>query len=275
MIVKNEHIKLIALDIDGTLLNSRGKIPERNRDALRAASEQGVMIVLATGRMTDCISPFENELDLDCHFICYNGAMIRGTKQDGRPMLLHEPLGKDYSRELIHYCRGRYILNFYHNDTLYAEETAELREWVDFYRAQTGADYHLVPDLSQFSEHEPTKLVLVTEPVERERLYDEWTARWKEKTTIVRTEPPYLEFMNLGTDKGTALTALCSALGIVPEESMALGDGDNDAAMLAAAGLGVAMANATPTTRENANLVSEFTNDECGVAEAVEEYILS
>ena len=124
--MEHEQIKLIALDIDGTLLNSQGEIPARNRDALLAALGQGVTVALASGRMTNCISPFADEMGLDCPIIGYNGGMVRGTKKDGRPEMFHRPLEVRYGRELIDYCRGRYMLNFYCDDVLYAEETAEL-----------------------------------------------------------------------------------------------------------------------------------------------------
>ena len=272
--VKSKPIKLIALDLDGTLLDSRGEIPARNRDVLQAASERGVIVALASGRMTDCISPFEDKLGLDCPVIGYNGGMVRGTQEEGRSVLFHRPLEARYGRELINYCRERYMLNFYCDDILYAEETAELRKWADIYSDQTGAVYSFVPNLEPFVERDPTKLIVITDPAERNRLHDEWVPRWGKETTIVRTNPEYLEFMNLRTDKGVALEALCRTLGISMAETMALGDGDNDAPMLAAAGLGIAMANATPVSKKSARVVSELTNDDCAVADAVERYVM-
>ncbi len=272
--MKSRPIRLIALDIDGTLLDSRGEIPTRNRDAIQAASERGVIVALASGRMTDCISPFEDKLGLDCPIIGYNGGMVRGTHEGGRSVLFHRPLEARYGGELIDYCRGRYMLNFYCDDILYAEETAELRKWADIYSTQTGAVYHFVPDLKSFVERDPTKVILITDPARRDRLHDEWVQRWGQETTIVRTNPEYIEFMNLHADKGAALEALCRALGIAIAETMALGDGDNDAPMLAAAGLGIAMANATSVSKKSARLVSELTNDDCAVADAVERYVM-
>ncbi len=272
--MKHERIKLIALDIDGTLLDNQGEIPVRNRNVLRAASERGIIIALASGRMTDCISPFEDKLGIDCPIIGYNGGMVRGTRGEGRPALFHRPLEARYGRELIDYCRRRYMLNFYCDDILYAEEAAGLRKWADIYSAQTGAVYHFVPDLEPFADRDPTKLILITDSSERDRLHDEWVLRWGEETTIVKTNPEYIEFMNLRADKGAALAALCEALGLSIRDAMALGDGDNDAPMLAAAGLGIAMANATSASRKSAKVVSELTNDECAVADAIERYAI-
>ncbi len=272
--MKYGPIRLIALDLDGTLLDSWSEVPSRNRDALRTVVDKGVIIALASGRMTDCISPFADKIGLDCPIIGYNGGMARGTQGNGRPVLFHRPLEARYGRELIDYCRGRYMLNFYCDDVLYAEETAGLRKWADIYSTQTGAVYQFVPDLEPFAERDPTKLIVITDPAERDRLHDEWVPRWGKETTIVKTNPEYLEFMNLRTDKGTALEALCRALGIAIAETMALGDGDNDAPMLRTAGLGIAMANATSVSKKSASLVSELTNDDCAVADAVERYVM-
>ncbi len=272
--MKYGPIRLIALDIDGTLLDSRGGVPTRNRDALRAASEKGIIVVLASGRMTNCIVPFADKIGLDCPIIGYNGGIARGTQEAGRPVLFHRPLEARYGGELIDYCRGRYMLNFYCDDILYAEETADLRKWADIYSTQTGAVYHFVPDLKPFVERDPTKVIVITDPARRDRLHDEWEPRWGKETTIVRTNPEYLEFMNLHADKGAALEALCRALGIAIAETMVFGDGDNDAPMLRTAGLGIAMANATPISKKSARVVSELTNDDCAVADAVERYVM-
>jgi len=271
---RRKAVRLIALDLDGTLLDDDKRVPARNRAVLGEAASRGVVIALASGRMTDCISPTAEALGLDCPIIGYNGAMVRGTAGDGRPMLFHRPVEARYGRELVDYCRGRYLLNFYLDDVLYAEETPELRRFADLYSNQTGATYRFVPDLGVFADRESTKFIIVTDPAERDRLYDEWAPHWGKETNIVRTNPEYLEFMDRTIDKGVGLEALCGALDIGLDEAMALGDADNDAAMLAAAGIGVAMANASDLTKAAADVVSPLRYDEDAVAEAVERYVL-
>ncbi len=279
MIANEMTIRLIALDLDGTLLDSSSHVPGRNRNALREAAgvrgeRDGVVIALASGRMTDCITPSADALGLDCYIIAYNGGMTRRCEAEGRQVVFHRPLEARYGRELIDYCRDRYMLNFYDDDKLYAQGAPGLRRYADIYANQTGAVYHFVDDLAGLAEKEPTKLILITDPPERDRLHDEWAERWGAETTIVKTNPEYLEFLNRDTDKGVALMALGETLGFSREEIMALGDGDNDAPMLAAAGLGIAMANASPLSKKSAKLVSELTNDEFAVAEALEMHVL-
>jgi len=231
-LTKHGPIRLIALDLDGTLFNKDKTISPRNRSALRRASDAGVVIALASGRMTDCISPAADALGIDCPIIAYNGGMVRGLAADGRPVLFHRPLTARYCDELIDFCRGRYLLNVYYDDTLYAEEMPELRRFSEIYATRTGAVYEYVPDLGPFAGRDATKAVIIADPPERERLYEEWSPRWGDETTIVKTDPEYLEFMERGTDKGVALAGLCDSLGVPPEAAMACGDGDNDAEML-------------------------------------------
>jgi Cof subfamily protein (haloacid dehalogenase superfamily) len=268
-------VKLVALDLDGTLLDSSGRIPDRNAKALREADSRGVVVALASGRMTDCITPTAEALGIDCCIIAYNGGMARRTEADGRGVVFHRPLQARYGRALIDYCRDRHMLNFYHDDRLYAQSRPELRRFAEIYANQTGAVYSFVDDLSRFADLEPTKLILIDDPARRDELYEEWAARSGDEMTVVKTNPEYLEFLNRETDKGVALRALGEALGLSTTEIMALGDGDNDAQMLGVAGLGIAMANASELSKRSAKLVSDLTNDECAVAAALERHVLA
>jgi Cof subfamily protein (haloacid dehalogenase superfamily) len=268
------RIKLMAFDLDGTLLAADKHVPERNRRALRAAASRGVQIVLASGRMTACIEPFAREIGLDCIIVAYNGAMARGRACDGRRVLHHCPLPVERGRELVEYCRDRYLLNYYIDDELYAQDRPELRRWAGIYAERTGATYHFVPDLAPLADRASAKAIIITSPPERERLYGEWVARWPGRATIVRTDPEYLEFVNKDTNKGVALASVAAGLGTALDEVMAMGDGDNDAEMLATAGLGLAVANATALAKESADVVLGLSHQDCAVAEAVDRYVL-
>lgn len=273
--VKPGDIKMIALDLDGTLLDEDKHVPDANREALREAASRGVTVVLASGRMTDCITPFARELGLDCMVVAYNGGMARGKDADGRPVLHHCPLEAEYGAQLIDFCRDRYMLNYYVDDCLYAQENAAFRTFADdVYSARTRAKYHFVPDLAPLAQRDPTKAIIVVDHATRDRLHDEWAERWADLTTIVKTDPEYLEFLNRNTDKGVALAGLARGLGLDMAQVMAMGDGDNDATMLKAAGWGVAVANATPLTKDNADVVSDLTHQDCAVAAAVKRYVL-
>jgi len=112
-------IKLIAVDLDGTLLDKDGKIPEKNRYYLKKFSERGGITVLSSGRMTDRVAPFSKKLGIDCPLIVYNGAMVRSRKREGRKIIFHRPIPFRYSDYIIDYClEKKFHLNFYLDDKL-------------------------------------------------------------------------------------------------------------------------------------------------------------
>jgi hypothetical protein len=135
-----------------------------------------------------------------------------------------------------------------------------------------------VRNLERFCGCEPTKIILITdpsvvgenEPRRRDEQYEFWVNRWAGLVAIMKTNPEYLEFLNLDANKGDAMAAICGAYGIRQEETAAFGDGDNDAAMLRWAGVGVAVANASDSCRAAADVVLPQTNDESPVARAFE-----
>lgn len=266
--------ELIALDLDGTLLSNDLTVSDTNREWLQKAHLEGLTVTLASGRMTPCMEPTASALGIDGPIIAYNGALVRASHAEGRKVLFHRPLELKYSRELIDYCRDKYLLNYYIDDKLYAQGNPEFKRFADIYATQTGAVYNFVDDLSELADEPSTKNIIVVDFEMREKLYEEWTERWGSELTVVRTNPEYLEFMHPSIDKGVAVLKLAESLRIDVSKTCAAGDADNDAAMLEQVGLGVAMANASELSKSKADVVLEFTNEEDGVAEIVKRYIL-
>jgi len=190
--------KLIALDLDGTLLSDDGSIHKENIRQLVRFSKNGGIVVLSSGRMTDCIVPFTEVLGIDCPIIAYNGAMARLKKAEERRIIYHSPLSYIYADEIIDYCiENNFFLNFYlaasdihphpfpppsegedeggggrgfrgrnspeYLDVLYASDREELRRYADIYSRQTGAVYHFIKDISVMKGKSPTKLILITD----------------------------------------------------------------------------------------------------------------
>src|SRR5688572_5483590 len=161
------RIRLIALDIDGTLLDDQKKLPVANRDALRKAAERGVRVAIASGRMIPSIEPIEHLLEMDCAIIAYNGGKVVSTRAEGRSCLQHLPLPAEFAEVLIRFSQERdYLLNFYLDDALYADDSPRRSEFMAIYSGRTGARYHLT-DLRRFVGQAPTKLILLAEPAER------------------------------------------------------------------------------------------------------------
>ncbi len=267
-------IRLVALDLDGTLLNGRKEIPQANIEALRECERRGIRIVLASGRMTPSMERPADALGADTFLISYNGAVICASRADGRGRLEHRPLPAETAAELIRFgLARRYMFNFYHEDRLYGPSASDLRRFADIYSSRTGAAYEFLDDFSRMDGISPSKFLYVTEPDERECLVKELLPIYGGRCTIVRTDPEYLEFLGPGVDKGTALARLLGILGLRKEHAMAIGDGDNDVPLLSAAGTPVAMANASPPCKAAAIWITGRDNDEGGVAEALERFL--
>lgn len=274
--------RLVALDLDGTLLNSNGEVSPDDAKALQRMRELGALVVLASGRMTSSIRPWYHRLHIDGPVIAYNGGMVRDSIANGETMLFERALPAQYADWLIDYCdEHRFQLNYYLRDVLYGQDDPELRRFADLYTNQTGSVFEFVPSLARFKGCEPTKLILITDrstpgrpdPRHRDELYEEFVARWDGEVSIFRTNPEYLEFIHRETDKGVGLAALAKAYDIAREEVIAFGDAGNDAPMLAWAGLGVAVANATEDARATADFISPYTNAESAVAKTLAELI--
>ena len=276
--------RVIALDLDGTLLDDEGRISSADAAALKGFSEAGGIVVLASGRMTDNIRPFYDVMGMDGPTIAYNGAVTRESRAAGGGVILETPLPARYADEMIDYTRREHFhLNYYVDEKLYARDDPELRRFAELYSRQTGAVYHFVPDLERFRGSEPTKLIVVTDPTvpgepdprHRDELYEVWHARWSMEVAVMlyKTNPEYLEFCHREAGKGRALMGLCHHYGIDGDLTLAFGDNFNDISMLEAAGCGVAVANANQEAIAAADWVSPLTNNESAVADAIERLV--
>lgn len=265
-------IRMIALDLDGTLLTSSGEISNLDKFALKKFYEKGGIVVLSSGRMTDCVSVYSKILEIDTPLIVYNGAMVRLTEKEKRKVISHKPLPLKYSRFIIDYClKNKFLLNFYYNDVLYAQNDPSLKKYAQIYSNQTGAKYNFIEDLRKLKDKRPTKLILITDPsfsknVSKERTrdyqYNYFKKIFRKNLNIVKTNPEYLEFMNKNVNKGIALYKLAKYYGIKKDEIIAFGDGENDIEMLLFSGISVAPKNASEKVKKFVKIVSDYTNDQ-------------
>jgi Cof subfamily protein (haloacid dehalogenase superfamily) len=276
--------RLIALDLDGTLLNDRREISPRDAAALRQFAQSGGLVVLASGRMTANVRPFCDAMGIDGPTIGYNGALARDSLAAGAEVIVETALPARYADELLDYTRREHFhLNYYLDEQLYASDDPDLRRFGDLYSAQTGAVFSFVPDLERFRGREPTKCILVTDPTvpgipdprHRDELYDLWHARWGEQVTVMRTNPEYLEFYHRDASKAAALAAVARHYSIEQALTLSFGDNYNDLSMLEWAGCGVAVANATPEVNARVNWISPLTNNESAVADAIERLVVN
>jgi hypothetical protein len=269
-----KNVGLIAVDLDGTLLDDRKAIHPDNVHALREAHRRGIHVAICSGRMVPRIEPIVDCLGVDCAIIAYNGGKVVGRQADGRRTVLHQPLPADVADRFVRYSRDRgLLLNFYLEDVLYAEDGVERRRFMSIYSGRTGAEYQLT-DLTRFAGLQPTKLILLADPEERDRLHGQFSAELGGQASISKSDPEYLEVMAPGVTKGSTLPVLARHLGLTTDEVLAIGDADNDKEMIQAAGVGVAVANAVPEVRSIAGVVTERDNNQGAVAEAVWRFAL-
>jgi Cof subfamily protein (haloacid dehalogenase superfamily) len=284
-------ISFLALDLDGTLLDSRGHISERNRLAIDHAREHGVRVALVTGRRFRDSRPVALELGLDIPLISHNGALTKHAATLQTVSIL--PLPLDAAREALRVGReagADALLSDDHEglgvlvyDHLRGENTAAHKyvSWARRIHGEEGANaVQQVDSLEDYLDHEPIHLAFSGTCNEMDQL--EETLKTELGSTVKILGTKYLEqdftlldILNPAASKGAGVAAAAAELGVAREEIMAIGDNYNDLEMLLFAGTGVVMANAPLTLREIGGLHPTASNRDDGVALAIEQFILN
>ncbi|MBV8245749.1 MAG: HAD family phosphatase [Candidatus Eremiobacteraeota bacterium] len=260
-------IDLIALDLDGTLLDSREEISARNRTAIQDALSMGVRIVLVTGRGVDTPIRISQELRLNLPVICCHGALTKDFTANRT--LGHIPVPLQYAKPMIQFAEENGL-----SIAVYSEEYFHRLEGSHAYMADmTGPGWREVPSFADVLHTAPTFIRFLGEPSVRamQSEFGDWPLHFKLET--------WMEFMECAVTsrdagKQQALARLCADFQIPCERVLAIGDSRNDVPMLRWAGTGVAMGNALPEVRESVRYVTA-TNDRDGVALAIERFVLT
>ena len=231
----------MALDLDGTILDLRLNLDPRDVEALSGIIRAGVTVVACTGRPFPGALPWVKKLGLEGPIICYQGAEVR--MPDGTTILDHG-VRHDLAMEVINFARDRGLhVQAYRDDRLIVErDRPEAHEYAD----HAGMEIHVVGDLDAAMGPTTPKVVIVSTAQTLEALLPETRRRWEGRLNVATSTPTYLEFTSFESDKASALAFLCERLGIRQDQSVAVGDGRNDASMIAWAGLGVAVEGSEP-----------------------------
>ncbi|MFT3787500.1 MAG: Cof-type HAD-IIB family hydrolase [Tepidisphaeraceae bacterium] len=255
-------IRLIAIDLDGTLLRDDKTIAPRVRDAVLRAAAQGIRIVLASARPPRTVRAFYRELQLDTPQVNYNGALI--WDEPGQSVVDHRPMASAIASELIAQVRhieANVLVSCEILDRWHTDRTDN--------RFMTASAWLFPPDviapLQEFGHHDVTKLMLQGPPAMMDRLADRLR---HPQVKLARTDPDLLQYMSVDAGKGLGLKRLCERLDVPLAHAMAIGDNENDIEMLQVAGLGVAMGHASAAVKAAAQLVVA-SNMHDGVAEAI------
>lgn len=262
-------IKLIACDLDGTLIGPDLRFSPRLLGAVRQAQAQGITVTIATGRGFPSASAFARQLEIRAPLICYQGAQIKSAAGE---VLYQSTLPRACLPEAVAFTRERSReLSVYCEDRIY--QATRLRDQ-EFYDRWFGLPVHIANCLPDDLPGEAVKFIVTADSAEDgDRLEDELRALSAGRFQVVRSHPWFVEGLAQGVSKGEALSSLARRLGVARQETMALGDSGNDRAMIEWAGLGVAIGNASADVKAAADLVAP-PQDEDGAAWAIERYAL-
>lgn len=268
--------RLLATDIDDTLLAHDGSLPEVNREVLARLHERGIVIVFVSGRADSSIQRVASRIlqpDDDEYYIGFNGARV--VTAASRTIVERAYVDQASIRQITAYCASHDLhVQAYEDDSfLFARMPADSRRYADQadaadrYAEATGQAFRIVSDLSDALPDGSPKLLIIAD---HEELVPHRSALEKlgaGRYTPMFSKPHFLEVVGAGVSKGAALRALASRLEIPIAETLAIGDGDNDAEMIAAAGLGVAVANAREKARAAATVILESDASSGAMAE--------
>lgn len=261
--------RLVAIDVDDTLLNDEVQVTDATRQALTEAVKAGVTVTLATGRMFASARKIADKIGLNVPIITYQGSLIK-TPFDGK-VLYERSVPADAAREIHDYCRRNGLhLQLYIRDELY---TTEDNAKVQGYSKLSGVPYIVESDFEKLIGEPSTKLLAIDDPALLDRAAEELRQIVGDRVHITKSKPHYLEFMHKEGTKGHALRYLAGHVGCAIEETIAIGDSWNDHEMIEAAGLGVAMGNAVQQLKDIADYVT-LSNNEDGVKHVIDKFIL-
>lgn len=266
-------IKLVAIDLDDTLLNSGLQISAQSIEAIKQVQEKGIIVTLATGRMFVSALPYARQLETerDIPIITYQGALVKASNSG--KVLYYRPLPMDKAIEIMKYFKKSKVhYQAYFNDQLCMESLTE--EGLD-YSCLAGVKPVIVKNLIDEAARQETCKILAV--IENEKLLLDMELELRGIYTrdlyITRSKPYYLEIMDPQANKGDALRVIAEHYNIDRKEVLAIGDSYNDMAMIEWAGIGVAMGNARKSVMETADYITS-SNEEEGVAEALYRFIL-
>lgn len=275
-------IKVIIMDVDGTLTNGKKEITKKTKNALIKAQELGITLILASGRPTSGLMDFARELDMDKHdglLVSFNGSKVVDCQtnkvlfnetmsiEEGQAVLEH--MKKFNVKPMIDKGNYMYVNNVFDNEILVNGEPFNIIQY-----ESRGGKFKLCEkdDLVAFADYPLNKILTAGDPDYLQENYKNMMEPFKDKLSCMFTAPFYFEFTAKGIDKAKALDTVLSPMGFKREEMIAFGDGHNDASMIEYVGIGVAMENAVDDLKSIANEVT-LSNEEDGIAYTLSKYI--
>lgn len=257
-------IRLIAIDLDNTLLNSDKKITKENIKAIKRAMDLGIKVTISTGRMFRSALPFAQELSLKLPIVVYNGALVKEIITN--KLIYKCSLNKEIAIEVMKFAfdRGIYAQT-YIDDTLLIRKRKSVS---DYYAKIANVKYNEIGDEIFKIKKDPHEVFLLTETEDIEfnkKVIEDLKEKFGNTIHVTFSAAGFIEIMNPNINKWRAIKILAKRYGIKEDEIMCIGDGNNDYEMIEKSKYGVAMANASKEIKDVATFITE-SNENSGVA---------
>lgn len=264
-------IRLVATDMDDTLLRDDWTISERTVQTIQQARQQGIYVTIATGRMPSSVRPYARQLGIDVPVITYNGAMVQEALSE--KVIYRKVIPVETVQDIINWLLPQDIdFHVYLKDQVFVEK---MSDWSIRYEQATRVPIieTNLRELLSLEKEGFEKILLFGEPEVLRGWEEKIDLRYEGKVRTTQSKSYFLELIHPEVNKGAALASLAERLGVKQEEVLAVGDSLNDLEMIRYAGLGVAMGNGRQEVKEAADVVTS-SNQEDGVAQAIEKYAL-
>lgn len=260
--------KLLALDLDGTLLNEEHQLSPEIIRAIRELIDKGFHVTLATNRMFQSAESFAKLLNIDLPLIVYGGSLVKCPKT--KDEFLDLRISRNIALKAIELMKDEPSTDFlFQEDEIY---TSTKSIYTDRYQSILGIELKIVPDFREVLIDRPRTLVFYVKLEEVERLTQKLKAELESVAQVVNSAPYFIDVTHLEATKGKGLESLAEKLHIKRDEIIAVGDGMNDIEMIDYAGLGVAVANASKELKDRADYITKEEREK-GVLEVVKKFI--
>lgn len=263
---------MLVLDIDGTLTNSKKQISPRTKEALIEIQEQGIIVVLASGRPTAGVLPLADELELSRfgnYILSFNGAKIINCKTN--TVIFQKTLPKEVIPLLYEEAlRHNVGIITYEGDTIISG--TKIDQYMELEARINKIEIKEVNKFPDYITFDVNKCLMTSEPEHLKEVEKILRSRFNQYLSIYRSEPFFLEIMPQNIDKANSLSKLLGSLNLIADQMICCGDGFNDITMIEYAGLGIAMANAIDMVKDASDYIT-LSNDEEGILHIINKFI--
>ena len=262
-------IKMIATDIDGTIYSLANGFSPKVRECIKKLTQNGVKVILVTGRMHSSAVQVAKELGLDTPVISYQGSLVKDMENN---TLYQRNLPSNYAKEIIKWARQNHIhINLYIDDKLYVEEDNDI---IKYYTHDKFIDY-TVCSFDELEIENVNKILAID--LKDAQKVTSWVQELQKKYPelyIVKSTPYFCEIGSPDAKKSCGVEHLCKLWGIKKEEVLTIGDQNNDIDLVQAGGIGVAMGNGTDELKACADYITDTVEND-GFVKAVEKFVFN